>query len=95
MTMKNVLLCFLLLATGVAYAQPSPRQLYPGLFEAVQLGRVYPDNKTFVDLLPTVPPAEVVAAYQREKDQPGFDLKAFTQRYFVQPTEDTIGRAHV
>ncbi|QNE41408.1 alpha,alpha-trehalase TreA [Hymenobacter sp. NBH84] len=87
--MKNVLLCFLLLATGVAYAQPSPRQLYPGLFEAVQLGRVYPDNKTFVDLLPIVPPAEVMSAYQREKDQPGFDLKAFTQRYFALPAEDT------
>ncbi|UOR04603.1 alpha,alpha-trehalase TreA [Hymenobacter aerilatus] len=87
--MKRIFLCCLLLATSVAYAQPSPKQLYPGLFEAVQLGRIYPDNKTFVDLLPTVPPAEILAAYQREKDQPGFDLKAFSRRYFVLPAQDT------
>ncbi|GAA4364328.1 alpha,alpha-trehalase TreA [Hymenobacter saemangeumensis] len=72
-----------------AQAQPSPRQLYPGLFEAVQLGQVYADGKTFVDMLPQEPPATVLGAYQREKDQPGFDLKAFTRRYFYLPPTDT------
>ena len=46
----------LLLASLVAQAQPTPRQLYPGLFEAIQTQRVYADGKTFVDALPTAPP---------------------------------------
>ena len=39
----------------------SPRQLFPGLFEAVQLGRVFPDNKTFVDAAPRQAPATILA----------------------------------
>jgi alpha,alpha-trehalase len=68
---------------------PSPRQLYPGLFEAVQLNSVYADNKTFVDALPTAPPAEVVAAYERQHNQPGFDLKTFVGQYFKPPVAAT------
>lgn len=70
-------------------AQPTPRQLYPGLFEAIQMNRVYPDGKTFVDMLPTASPAQVLAAYNKEKAQPGFDLKAFARRYFYLPAADT------
>ena len=41
------------LAMGFVYAQiPTPRQLFPGLFEAVQLSDIFPDNKTFVDADP-------------------------------------------
>ncbi len=81
----------LLLAGLAAAAQPTPRQLYPGLFEAVQLGRVYPDGKTFVDALPTAPPAEVVAAYERLRGQPGFDLQAFVKQYFTPPAAVASG----
>ena len=70
-------------------SQPSPRQLYPGLFEAVQLGRVYPDGKTFVDATPTAPPADIVAAYERSRQQPGFQLKDFVQQYFTPPAAAT------
>ncbi|MDO7873812.1 alpha,alpha-trehalase TreF [Hymenobacter sp. ASUV-10] len=69
-------------------AQPTPRQLYSGLFEAVQLGQVYPDGKTFVDVLPHGTPTEILAAYQKEKNQPGFELKAFCQRHFYLPATD-------
>ncbi len=82
--MKYLALCGLLLA-GAAQAQPTPRQLYPGLFEAIQTQRAYPDGKTFVDALPTAPPAEIVAAYEHLRTQPGFDLKAFAGQYFVPP----------
>jgi alpha,alpha-trehalase len=68
---------------------PTPRQLYPGLFEAVQLNRVYADNKTFVDALPTAPPAEIVAAYERQRSQLGFDLKTFVGQYFKPPVAAT------
>ena len=66
---------------------PTPRQLYPGLFEAVQLGRVYPDGKTFVDARPSgdATPAQIVAAYEQQRSQPGFDLKAFVAQYFTPP----------
>ena len=86
--MRQLLLAALLATTGLAAAQtlpPSPRQLYPGLFEAVQLGHVYPDNKTFVDAIPKEPPATVLRAYNQQKDTPGFDLKAFVAAHFIPP----------
>ncbi len=81
--------CLLLLLPLSALAQPTPRQLYPGLFEAVQLGRVYADGKTFVDARPTAPPDSVLARYRRESVRPGFDLKAFAARNFQAPTAST------
>ena len=69
-----------------AAAQPrSPRQLFPGLFEAVQLGRVFPDNKTFVDAAPRQAPATILAAWRREKNRPGFRLRAFVEAHFEVP----------
>ncbi|MCI1188343.1 alpha,alpha-trehalase TreF [Hymenobacter sp. DH14] len=64
----------------------SPRQLFPGLFEAVQLGRVFSDNKTFVDAAPRQAPAAILAAWRREKARPGFRLKAFVESHFDVPT---------
>ncbi|MDQ2772266.1 MAG: alpha,alpha-trehalase TreF [Bacteroidota bacterium] len=65
----------------------SPRQLFPGLFEAVQLGRIFPDNKTFVDARPRQRPVTILAAWRRENNQSGFDLKAFVLAHFVLPAE--------
>ncbi|MCA8833075.1 alpha,alpha-trehalase TreF [Hymenobacter pini] len=86
--MRNLFFAVLLVLAGTAAAQqlpPSPRQLYPGLFEAVQLGRVYPDNKTFVDATAKEPPADILRAYAQQKDAPGFDLKAFVAAHFTPP----------
>ena len=88
--MKNFLLSAGLLAASLAAgAQPTPRQLYPGLFEAVQMQRAYPDGKTFVDALPTAAPAEIVAAYEQQRGRPGFDLKVFVGQYFTPPVAAT------
>ena len=87
--MKNLLLSCLLFAQIAAYSQPTPRQLYPGLFEAVQLGQVYPDGKTFVDVLPKAPPTEILADYNKQRQQPGFDLKALVDHYFSLPVAST------
>ncbi|SFQ71414.1 alpha,alpha-trehalase TreF [Hymenobacter arizonensis] len=71
-----------------AVANPaSPRQLFPGLFEAVQTGRVFADNKTFVDAAPRQRPATILTAWNREKKQPGFQLKAFVEAHFDLPAE--------
>ncbi|MCC3153612.1 alpha,alpha-trehalase TreF [Hymenobacter sp. BT770] len=86
--MRKLFLAVLLALSGLAAAQtlpPSPRQLFPGLFEAVQLGRVYPDNKTFVDAVAKEPAAEILRAYAQQKDTPGFDLKAFVAAHFTPP----------
>ena len=80
-----------LVAPAVALARPaSPRQLFPGLFEAVQLGRIFPDNKTFVDAAPRQRPATILAAWQRERNQPGFQLKAFVEAHFVMPANGSV-----
>ncbi|QNH62071.1 alpha,alpha-trehalase TreF [Hymenobacter sediminicola] len=83
---KLLFVCCLLLAAN-SYAQPTPRQLFPGLFEAVQLGRVFPDNKTFVDAVPLQPPRVILAAWQQQKGNPGFRLEQFIQTYFRLPEE--------
>jgi len=87
--MRKLLLiccCLHLLVSG-AQAQPTPRQLFPGLFEAVQVGRVFPDNKTFVDAVPQQPPAIILAAWQQQKNAPGFNLGQFVRQYFRLPEE--------
>jgi alpha,alpha-trehalase len=89
--MKRRLLFLLLLPLLIsAQAQQlSPRQLYPGLFEAVQLGRVYADNKTFVDAQPKERPEVIMQAYEQQKNQPNFQLQAFVNAYFLPPTAAT------
>ena len=78
-------------APSAAVALPaSPRQLFPGLFEAVQLGRIFPDNKTFVDAAPRQRPATILAAWRREKDQPGFQLKTFVTAHFDLPANGFV-----
>ena len=63
----------------------SPDQLFGSLFQAVQLGHVFADSKTFVDCVPKLAPANVVALYETEKTKPDFDLSAFVYAYFVVP----------
>ncbi|MCC3156305.1 alpha,alpha-trehalase TreF [Hymenobacter sp. 15J16-1T3B] len=90
------LLCLLLLLTArAACAQTSPRQLYPALFEAVQLGRVFADGKTFVDARARRNPAELERLYLQQRQQPGFDLKRFVEANFELPAAATAGyRSH-
>ena len=70
-------------------APPTPSELYPGLFERVQLERVYEDGKTFVDALRRKPPAAILQDYEKERDKPGFDLRAFVTARFDAPTTAT------
>ncbi|MBC8083932.1 MAG: hypothetical protein H7Z21_12035, partial [Hymenobacter sp.] len=90
-SVRNLLLfCFCCFGWRAVAQRPlTPRQLYPGLFEAVQLGRVFPDNKTFVDMVPLDTPARIVAAYELERTQPGFNLPRFVAARFRLPVADT------
>ncbi|HEX4632872.1 MAG TPA: alpha,alpha-trehalase TreF, partial [Gemmatimonadales bacterium] len=55
------------------------------LFQDVQLSHVFPDSKTFVDAVPKVSPAEIVARYDSVRRTTGFDLRAFVSRWFELP----------
>ena len=46
----------------------TPEQVYGELFEDVQLRKIFPDNKTFVDCIPKRKPAAIVADYLKLKD---------------------------
>ena len=55
------------------------------LFHDVQMARVFPDSKTFVDSRPLEAPAALKARYLAAKDSAGFDLKVFVTRWFTPP----------
>jgi alpha,alpha-trehalase len=78
------------LATRAVAQVESPSQLYGKLFEDVQMQRVFPDSKTFVDAIAKEAPAIIVQRYQEEKQEPGFDLASFVARNFnVQRPKDS------
>jgi len=53
------------------------------LFKDVQLAAIYPDSKTFVDLVPKEPYEVLEERYLVEKEAEGFDLKTFVALNFV------------
>ncbi len=55
------------------------------LFHDVQMARVFPDSKTFVDATPRQAPAELVRIYAAEKDRPDFSIATFVRDHFVLP----------
>lgn len=60
-------------------------QMQGELFEAVQLARVFPDSKTFVDSTPKSDPEKILRDYKKVKDKTGFDLKVFVLEHFTLP----------
>lgn len=81
-----------------AAAAPAPDTLTPAdryeeLFIAVQTNHVFTDSKTFVDCVPRIEPADILAAYRAQSAVPGFDLAAFVQAHFDvigQPASDYV-----
>ena len=55
------------------------------LFHDVQLARVFPDSKTFVDARPRSAPSDIAARYAVARTAPGFDLHAFVALNFEPP----------
>lgn len=66
-------------------ADLSPDERFGQLFTDVQLARVFPDGKTFVDCVPLMPTDSILKAYEANKNQPGFDLRTFVLEYFNEP----------
>ena len=67
---------------------PSPPSVEFGeLYGAVQMSGLFSDQKTFADAIPDKPPSQIVADYEKQKQLPGFDLKAFVALHFATPKE--------
>lgn len=89
--MLRLFIVFLLSLPGFTIAQPpqaaTPDSLYGQLFVDVQLKRIFPDSKTFVDAVPLHPVPEILALYDSLKTQAGFDLRRFVLQHFELPKE--------
>lgn len=59
-----------------------PDELLGELFSDVQYRRLYPDGKTFADLVPAKRIKSIHEEYMLLKDDPGFDLREFIGRHF-------------
>lgn len=76
------LFSFQLLSLGQTV--PAPDQVYGELFREVQMQKIFPDGKTFVDCLPKRKPAEIMTDYFAQKG-PNFNLKKFVDDNFELP----------
>lgn len=78
-------------AADTAHNAPEPPSIEFGdLYRAVEMVQIFPDQKTFADAVPKEPPSQILADYEARKGQPGFDLKTFVARHFVQPERKTV-----
>jgi alpha,alpha-trehalase len=55
------------------------------LFHDIQMARIFADSKTLVDARPLEAPTALAARYLAERGATGFDLRAFTTRWFAPP----------
>ena len=78
-----VLFCFALNVAG-QQKRYTPDQVYGQLFNDVQIARVFPDGKTFVDCIPKRNPKDIMYDYGLMKG-PKMDLKKFVEDNFELP----------
>ena len=62
-----------------------PSEAFGELFVAVQMGEVFEDSKTFVDMVPRKTPEVVMNAYEARRDADTFDVGLFVAEYFQPP----------
>jgi alpha,alpha-trehalase len=65
-----------------------PCGLYGNLFVDIQEAGIFPDQKTFVDCLPKLPPAEIMAHYATQRG--ACDLRAFVLEHFLIPETPSL-----
>lgn len=62
----------------------SPDEALQELFAAVQQTQVFPDGKTFVDLIPKARTRAILKEYMLARQDPTFDLAEFVNRHFYE-----------
>jgi len=76
--------------TGILIkSKKSPDEILGELFGDVQTQQIYPDGKTFVDLVPKKRIRSIKEEYRILKADPNFDLREFVSRHFYD-LSDTI-----
>ena len=70
--------------TSVAQKVNTPDQIYGQLFHDVQMAKIFPDGKTFVDCIPKRNPKDIMYDYGLQKG-PKMDLKKFVEDNFELP----------
>ena len=76
---------FLLLFVSITAQNPAPPdQVYGELFREVQMQRIFPDGKTFVDCTPKRNPKYIVHDYEQQKGAQ-YNLKKFVEDNFDLP----------
>jgi len=60
----------------------TPDDIYGSLYRAVELARVFPDSKTFADMVPRESPDAIMAAFQSENPQGKDALATFVAKHF-------------
>ncbi|MDP4212250.1 MAG: alpha,alpha-trehalase TreF [Bacteroidota bacterium] len=73
-----------LISLGQILQPPAPDKIYGDLFTDVQMQRIFPDGKTFVDCIPRRKPADILYDYGLQKG-PNFNLKKFVEDNFEIP----------
>ena len=76
---------FYLIASVAQTPVATPDKIYGDLFRDVQMSKVFPDGKTFVDCIPKRNPKSIIADYNQQKGAAKFDLKQFVQDNFELP----------
>jgi alpha,alpha-trehalase len=85
---KIPLLTLIIIAVQVsAQKVQTPDQIYGVLFRDVQMAKIFPDGKTFVDCVPKKNPKEIVKDYLAAKNNPKlrFSLQLFVEANFELP----------
>jgi alpha,alpha-trehalase len=91
--MKRICLLFIsLMHTAFIFGQaaPTPDKLWGDLFKEVQLKRVFPDNKTFVDCTPKAAPNVILRKYRQQKKSADFVLRDFVLEHFDVPVVTSV-----
>jgi alpha,alpha-trehalase len=73
-----------------ALAPEPPSVEFGALYRAVEMGSVFPDQKTFADAVPKAAPPTILGDYEKHKDEPGFDLKSFVDAHFSLPQRPSV-----
>ncbi|NEU08504.1 alpha,alpha-trehalase TreA [Flavihumibacter sp. R14] len=89
MSKVSVLILFLVLSYETS-AQTSrivktPDVIYAELFTNVQMEKIFPDGKTFVDCIPKRKPQEILADYRSLRNRSGFTFRSFIDSNFIVP----------
>lgn len=72
-------------ARSTALARYDPSRSLGPLFHDVQMARIFPDSKTFVDARPLVAVATITERYEAQRGAEGFDLRRFVEQHFLAP----------